>query len=75
MQYGVTLCGSFMRKECRNKWEGNHGYVKEFGSKGEVTQRVWLRTVSAGHLGDKERCGMCMEGKCEQCHEGDLKIL
>ena len=49
--------------------------MKEFGSKGEVTQRVWLRTVSAGHLGDKEMCGMCMEGKCEQCHEGDLKIL
>ena len=46
MQYGVTLCGSFMRKECRNKWEGNLRYVKEFGSKEEVTQRFRLRTGS-----------------------------
>ena len=29
-----------------------------------------LRTVSAGLLGVKERCGMCKDGKCELCDEG-----
>ena len=32
--------------------------------------RFRLRTVSAGLLGVKEGCGMCMDGKCEQCDEG-----
>ena len=26
---------------------------------------IWLRTVSAGLLGSRERCGMCKDGKCE----------
>ena len=26
--------------------------------------------VSAGLLGDKEKCGMCQNGRCELCDEG-----
>ena len=44
--------------------------MKEFGSKGEVRLRFRLRTVSAELLGDKERCGMRKDGKCELCDEG-----
>ena len=32
--------------------------------------RFRLRTVSAGLLGDKERCGKCKDGKYELCNEG-----
>ena len=45
-------------------------YLKELGSKGESRVRFKLRTVLAGLLGDKERCGMCkgcngnMCGRC-----------
>ena len=46
---------------------------KKFGSKGEVRMRFRLRTVSAGLLGDKERCRMCKDGKCELCDEGVVK--
>ena len=49
---------------------GQEWYVKEFGSKGEVRLRFRLRMVSVGLLGDKERCGMCKDGKCELCDEG-----
>ena len=49
---------------------GQERYVKEFGSKGKVRLRFRLRTVSAGLLGDKERCGMCKDGKCELCDKG-----
>ena len=38
--------------------------MKEFGSKGEVRLRFRLRTVS-GFFGDKGKCGMCKDGKCE----------
>ena len=42
--------------------------MKEFGSKGKM--RLRFRTVAAGFLGDKERCGMCKDGKGELCDEG-----
>ena len=35
-----------------------------------MTLRFRLRMVSAGLLGDKERCGMCKDGKYELCDEG-----
>ena len=38
--------------------------MKKFGGKVEVRLRFRLRMVSAGILGDKERCGMCKDGKC-----------
>ena len=66
-----------MGEKSRLKWHrlvkedfGQERYVKEFGSKGEVRLRFRLRMVSAGLLGDKERYGMCKDGKCELCDEG-----
>ena len=47
--------------------------MKEFGCKGEVRLRFRLRMVSAGLLGDKERCGMCKDGKSEPCDEGVVR--
>ena len=47
--------------------------MKKFSSKGEV--RFKLRMVSAGLLGDKERRGMCQDGRCMLCDEGVWKIL
>ena len=49
---------------------GQEWNVKEFGSKGEVRLRFRLGMVSAGLLVDKERSGMCKDGKCELCDEG-----
>ena len=49
--------------------------MKEFSSKGEVRLRFRLRMVSAGLMGDKERCGMCKDGKCELCHEGVVENI
>ena len=49
---------------------GQVRYVKEFGGKGEVRLRFRLRTVSAGLLENKERCGMCQGSRCELCDEG-----
>ena len=37
--------------------------------------RFRLRTVSAGLLGDKERCGMCQDGRCELCDEGTMEDI
>ena len=37
---------------------------ERFASKGEVRLRFRLQMVSAGLLGDKERCGKCKDGKC-----------
>ena len=49
---------------------GQERYVKEFGSKRKVRQKFRLMMVSAGLLGDKARCGMFKDGKCELCDEG-----
>ena len=49
---------------------GQERCVKEFGSKGKVRLRFRLMTMSVGLLDDKERCGMCKDGKCELCDEG-----
>ena len=54
---------------------GQERYAKKFGSKGEVRLRFRLRTVSAGHLGDKERCGTCKGDKCELCDEGVVEVM
>ena len=54
---------------------GQEIHVKEFGSKGEVRLRFRLRTVSAGLLGDKERFGMCKDGKCELRDDVFWKLL
>ena len=48
---------------------------KEFGSKGEVRLRFRLRMVPTGLLGDKARCGMCKDGKCEQCDDGVVEDI
>ena len=34
-----------------------------------------LKMVSAGLLGDKERYGMCQDGKCELCDEGVVEDI
>ena len=54
---------------------GQERYVKEFGSKGEVRLILRLRTVPVGLLGDKERCGMCKDGKCELCDDGIVEVI
>ena len=49
--------------------------MKKFGSKGEVKLRFRLMTKSAGLLGDKVRCGICKDGKCELCDKGVVDVL
>ena len=61
-RYLSLKCYRLAKEEFRQE-----SYVKEFGSNGEVRLRFRLRMVSAGLLGDKERCGMCKDGKCELC--------
>ena len=54
---------------------GQERYVKDFGSKGEARLRFRLRRVSAGLLGDKDRCGICKDGKYEPCDEGIVEDI
>ena len=54
---------------------GQERYVKEFGSKGEVRLKFRLTMLQAGILfGDKDRYGMCQDGRCELCYE-DVKDM
>ena len=54
---------------------GQERYVKEVGSKGEVRLRFKLGTVSVGLMGDKARCGVCKDSKCELCDDGIVEDI